>query len=489
MPQNKNFSTTLRLFLLYLFPVALYCSYFPRLLLASSQTTNYELSLPLILLFLFSVLSLKDFWHYIYNIYINIKTKTRRLTFTDILPASALLFPFYLFLSALWSPNPLRAVLTAGVFACLYISIVSIFASLKNSRRFQKSVLEKSFLLSAVFFSVICWLQCFLDVAGVPRTVTLLCRGCVSESFGFPHPSGFTIEPQFMGNLLLAPTLYVLYEIARTKPEQNPQQTKILFLLGFFFLSTLFLTFSRGAIYSFGVAFVVLVLFEVIKNKNRAFLLVVPLAIISFLFTLCAQGFMAELSPTSDTFSSGVSKSLSQLSLGLIELDSAQDATNDNSLEAQDHLDPDGSRPPSNFSGYVEESTNIRLDLNRFALESSVASPTSFIFGYGLGSAGRVLYDQGKSSSTMEIVQNEPLSLLLETGLLGLLLLALLFVYIFYLLFRTTKNAISPRTFLLVLILAYALSLNFFSGLPNALHIYLFPAFILLFTKHKSVIN
>ena len=51
-----------------------------------------------------------------------------------------------------------------------------------------------------------------------------------------------------------------------------------------------------------------------------------------------------------------------------------------------------------------------------------------YLFGYGLGSAGTVLKEKGKTDSSKEIVQNEYLSLLLETGIVGLLLfLAVIF--------------------------------------------------------------
>ena len=101
------------------------------------------------------------------------------------------------------------------------------------------------------------------------------------------------------------------------------------------------------------------------------------------------------------------------------------------------------------------------------------------------------MYATGKTSSPKEIIQNQYLSLLLETGLLGLLFAALVVVYVIYIVKKTFSAP--ERLLLFSALLSFALSLNFFAGLPNALHLYLFPVILSLFlprrSKNKRVIN
>ena len=88
----------------------------------------------------------------------------------------------------------------------------------------------------------------------------------------------------------------------------------------------------------------------------------------------------------------------------------------------------------------------------------------------GLGGAGQALYDDGYSVSAKEIIQNEYVSLLLEAGLIGVVLLILTLVLIIKHLIRTQNNLM-----VLALLVGYGVSLCFFSGFANGLHIYLLP--------------
>ena len=470
----------IRTFLFYLLIPSLFLSYYPIISLGSSNAMNYELSLPLILLVLFTIVSFPSIYQ---RALVIAKSKTRYLF------VATLLFPLYSSLSIIWSPNSSRAILTSGIIWCLYFSVASIVDLLSRktpSIQEKKNLCHKIFLASSVVICIICWLQCLLDVLGVDRSVTLLCLGCTYKSFGFPHPSGFAIEPQFMGNLLLAPTIYILYICNKT--EQNvKKQNKLLLLL---FSTTLFLTFSRGAIYAFSIGVIVMLSILFVKKISTKKSIISSLGIIiaSFLLCLLSQGFLSAISPTNDTFSSGIAKSINQLSLGLIEIRPRfGPIEKDINNSEEDISNPENI---SVFDGYVEESTDVRLSLNASALSTSLDSPANFLFGYGLGSAGTVLANKSLTAHPKEIVQNEYLSLLLELGIIGLLF----FVYIIVVLFITIKKSLNDysleRLSIDSLLLAFLFTLLFFSGLPNALHLYLFPIFILfLFPKHKPIID
>ena len=105
------------------------------------------------------------------------------------------------------------------------------------------------------------------------------------------------------------------------------------------------------------------------------------------------------------------------------------------------------------------------------------------MFGVGIGGAGQALYNNRLSPAPKEIVQNECASLLLETGIIGVSLLILSLVLIIRVVWKTPANAM-----ILALLVAYGVSLMFFSGLANALQIYLLlPLTSLIFEKLNTL--
>ena len=130
------------------------------------------------------------------------------------------------------------------------------------------------------------------------------------------------------------------------------------------------------------------------------------------------------------------------------------------------------------FDGYVEESTDTRLRLTGAAVEVWRKDFATMMFGVGIGGAGQALYVNGLSPAPKEIVQNEYASLLLETGIIGVALLILTIVLII--------RAVYKNEMVMTLIVAYAITLLFFSGLPNALQIYLLPALFIALCGKSS---
>lgn len=638
--------------LVYLLPAVLYCGYHPVIHLGETDSMNLELSLPLIWLVLFDLAAFlalmirggkrvwraSKSWQWFFSeISATNGERTKRrparndrpgqvcsektvVNYLDTLSDRRFflfsLFPFFATLSIFWSANPTRAILTAGVIWLVFFAVFSliyVLPLLGLPANFKQNCL-RSFLISSAIICLICWLQCLLDIAGLRREATLMCYGCTSVIFGFPHPSGLAIEPQFMGNLLLAPTLTVLYLLIFNREgskvsnkscsancslkrlsDDNGSRTKrrltrndglsqagrvmnswyIYALLATLFSATLFLTFSRGAIYAYAIALAVMLFFALRRHVFRASLVVVPLA--SFIFVVIIQGVFTVVGPTHGSFASGVSSSIHQLSLGLIDLRSlgstpVDDSSNESaatpdtnaqntseilSENPQDLISGSNDTTPESpddqpiFTGYVAESTNTRLNLNRAAIDtwlsapghaesglsvglhchfflpgtgpactvSTPLTPTSVLFGVGLGGAGTAMYRNSfitGITSPKEIVQNQGISLLLELGLVGiaLALLGLLIAFfpqIFprkfldgkFAIISTPKSASAPASIvtsrdyspfwrhpalplLTALILAYLVTLNFFSGLPNALQIYLLPPLLYIVFQAPS---
>lgn len=526
---KKSLLDRLIIGLVYLLPFALFMSYYPIIALGSSNAMNFELSVPLLWLVIFDFLILIK----LAQLFL-VKPRLRELPgISDRKIFLLALFPLYATLSVFWSANPVRGLLTAGIIWALFIAIFAILfvvPLISLPPKFRSRIVI-AILGAGVLFSVVCWVQSILDTCGVPRGTTLLCRGCTYQSFGFPHPSGLAIEPQFMGNLLLAPALLGLYLIM-FKDNSCIKNRVSLILATFFITTTLFLTFSRGAIYAYIVALTFLFgagIIRIFRKKispapKISTLFLLP--IVSFIIALGAQGTMAALSPTNDTFVTATTKAIHHLTLGGIDLRPADKTKNPNS-EISDNGFQTTDKPSgenANFSGYVPESTNIRLDLNTVAFQTWYDAPgrtriwqgfncslnlhepcrgsrpvtySSVYFGVGLGGAGTAMHEADPTSVTSpkEIVQNQPISLLLELGIFGIDFLILGFIVCFLARFLPRsfvdgkKAKITDPTYtdfwqnslvipLMALILAYFVSLNFFSGLPNALHIYLLPPLI-----------
>ena len=516
-------------------PFCLFFSYHPVIPILSTATTNFELSLPLIWLLFFTILSLpENFRLYIYSLRIVIKTKylvnqtphpssrhgSNKL-YPHFLRLFSLAYPFFVTVNIIDSPNFLRAILTSGVIWCIYLSLLTILQNISQYKTQIGKSFNKNLLIASTLASAFCWLQSILDIAGAPREFTFLCKGCTSTVFGFPHPNGFAIEPQFMANLLLAPIfLSLFYLLERPKNYSNKLNSDpypasklghfLRFSLPLFLIATLYLTLSRGAIFSFWVSVFVLFIYQIVKlikqkSCRREILFRQPLifsavVFLPLFFTLSVQGLFTELGPTSHTFFDGVSTSVSQLSLGRIDLTKVFHKTNENNKSHEAHethethesnklhlsnLNTDAAasvQKAPQFTSYIEESTNIRLNLNRLALSSWRTSLRRMLAGVGLGAAGLTLYQEfPELGSPKEIIQNEYLAILYEQGICGVIMIicvAILFVLTYKL---HNKNHEKTSIYGRVLALSFALTLCFFSGLPNALHIYLLtPLFFLL---------
>lgn len=512
-------------------PFCLFFSYHPVIPIFSTSTTNFELSIPLLWLLIFAILSLpENFRLYINSLRIVIKAKSHTnkaphpsshhktdKLYPHFLRLFSLIYPFFVTINSIGSPNFLRAILTSGVIWCICLSLLTILQNIPQYKTQIGKSFNKNLLIASTLASAFCWLQSILDIAGVPREATFLCKGCISTVFGFPHPNGFAIEPQFMANLLLASiflSLFYLLERPKnhsSKLNSDPYPASRLghffrFGLPLFLVATLYLTLSRGAIFSFWVSVFVLFIYQnikLIKQKScrREILFRQPLifsavVFLPLFFTLSAQGLFTELGPTSHTFFDGVSTSVSQLSLGRIDLSKVFHKTNENNKSHETHETHESNKPhlsdlntdaaasvqkAPQFTSYIEESTNIRLNLNRLALSSWRTSLRRMLAGVGLGAAGLTLYQEfPELGSPKEIIQNEYLAILYEQGICGVIMIicvAILFVLTYKL---HNKNHEKTLIYGRVLALSFALTLCFFSGLPNALHIYLLTPLLFL---------
>lgn len=429
-------------------PIMIWFSYLPRISLAEDGTMNYELSLTLIYVVILAIVGLPRVW----------RRRSELRQSRSVWLASA--FVGWSGLCVIWSDNCTRGLLTFAVYVVLYL----VFLALVAERRLLCRLLPK--LVRVVIWMTIS--ACLLAIAQMVlgtfvitnRHSLGLCAGCVAGQFGFIRPNLLAIEPQFLGSLLLAPLLYITYLTLRGEHDYAKQPLLLVLML-----TTLWLTLSRGAIYAYLASLAVMIL---LVRKRRRQLVVVGLIALSLVVCLVCQGALASANPRIDSsFTQAVSTSLNHLSMGIIRLPYQRKSPTSLPSIPREH-----DKQPA-YRGYVAESTNVRLSLTKTALAAWRSNRLGQqLFGTGLGSAGIVLARQTGSRYQKEIVQNEFVEVLLERGLVGLALLGGLVVLYGRLCFQR-------RDYLaLAILVAYLTQWCFFSGLPNALHIYLVLALL-----------
>ena len=418
-------------------PLLLWLSYRPIIRLGHNASMNLELSLALIYVAVLGVISLGVIW------------RERRHLKGDWLVYLVTAFTLYSAVSAIWSSNRLRGVLVAGVTALLAAVVIALKLRQAEVKRLLPS-LRRLLMVGATVVAVLAigqlvggiwWSTCH----GQPNL--WLCLGCTAAQFGFVRPNGLAIEPQFLGNLMLLPSLLILWRYL------NRRASRLEMGLGLLYVVIIFLTLSRGAIYALGLGFVVLLILH--YRQWRRGLVSVGYLTVAFTVSLGLQCVAAQLSQYHVSWYDTTSKVVEQLSLNKIKLPKRM---------APVAL-PASAQPAPRFNGYVAESTNVRVAFSHDALAIWRHNLTSQLFGTGLGSFGVELAKLRHSTWTKEIVQNEFIEVLQERGLVGLLLLLGLIGYLIY---RGRRSSL-----MLALLAAFAAQYCFFSGLPNALHVFI----------------
>lgn len=429
-------------------PICVWFSYRPIISLGADGTMNYELSVTLIYVVVLAMASLPTIW------------RNRRKLIKNKVAVAIGLFGLWSSITSLWSANLTRGVLTSGILWCLCLISWAVIAERRKIVDILPQ-LKKVLVVSSVAACLLALLQMILGTYIESRETIGLCAGCVASQFGFVRPNLFAIEPQFLGSLLLAPTLIVYHRLIASKRSWSDS---LIFIL---LATTLGLTLSRGAIYAcaLGMAVMWLVVNKCRLNK----LATIDLIIVAMIGCLCIQGGLAAINPhINETFWGAVSKSVNHLSLGLIDLEQDEPA-----VESTDEPSLNEDEPA--FDGYVAESTDVRINLTKVALTAWYNQTLTYkLFGTGLGSSGIVMAKQTGSDYQKEIVQNEYVEILLERGVVGLVLFMSTIV--------TIAASVSTRKkcWLWAILIAYLAQWCFFSGLPNVLHIYLTLSLLLI---------
>jgi hypothetical protein len=353
----------------------------------------------------------------------------------------------YVILSLLWTTDVLRGLVNVGSLAALTL----VFAGALCVKRWKKifPALVRILIIASVFWCIVAWFQ-FWSGLFYPEFLNGFCNSCSAVGFGFVRPAGLTFEPQIFGNLLLAPTIISAYLILKT-----PKVSKVLYIVFAFFVITLLITLSRGAIYALVIGIVVLLL--AVRPKWSLVIRVALVGIISLVISTTFQGLAIQLNPNvSGSFGDGVRVVVEQLTLGRIKL--ATPSANDGPTDlASPEPEPPVDAPI--YTGYVPISTNHRLSLTEKALDVWRRNPSTMVFGTGAGSGARPI------AGDYDTVQNQHVEILLNYGLVGFALYAGAIFGLFYVSRR--------QKFLWAILAAYLFQWAFFSGLPHGFfHVY-----------------
>lgn len=434
--------------LVLLAPVALWFSYFPTISFGRQSGTNLELSITVIYAVILALVGLPQIW------------SRRQFLWRQKAVWLLAMFVGWNLLSVIWSVNPLRSILVSGLWSVLFLDFLVIY-SLPSLKKMVGPLMSVT-VMTAVAMSLLAIVQvvygAWFDWG--------LCNGCVARGFGFVRPSGFTIEPQFFGSLLIAPILLVSHRLLQNKATKYDIVALCLMFVA------LYLTLSRGALYAVMAAVlvqVVLVHWRTSTNWLRSSAVVVMVLAGSFVFGMMWHGVFTQLNPrVADGFYQSITKSINHLSLGKINLPNLapQQPSQENASAASSQQAIPASLPKAVFDGYVAKSTEERTGMSQLALEVWTKNPIQFLVGVGAGGAGRAIFQQsGKTSGEFEIVQNEFLSVAVELGIVGVVLLTSL-------LLALCRKMSVKKALAWPIILGFVLQWMFFSGLPNALHIY-----------------
>ena len=394
-----------------------------------------------------------------------------------ILLACTICFGGLSLLSILWSPNPIKGFVTAAHLCAILVVVVNMVVHFDILHRHRQRIVRTVGLSCTLAVAFGYW-QILADTIGLPSTWSLLPEAYRSAVFGFARPTGLSWEPQFFGSLLLIPTLYLSYKIL----WQGINVSQIILLV--MFATMLFLTLSRGAIYSFVVAIVLLIAYMI--YQNRAALLSVFRAIALYsgvlIMAVVLSGAIISLSAQANTRDEisgrdALAKYVDQMSLGTITLPSKPSPTPaaPTTLVQTPHS-------PSPSDGYVSSSTDSRLSMSATALELWMSNPMTTLIGVGFGGYGTAAHARYPELVSHSIVNNYYLEVLVETGIIGLsLLITVLGGTLYWLLSR-------KQILLAIMLVAICIQMIFYSGNANTIHIWIVLGLALgVIANHKHI--
>jgi len=325
------------------------------------------------------------------------------------LPKPLILYIFFILiclLSLIGAKEKMRGLIISA-YLCFMILIPFVIVSVVDTRnKIDKSI--KIILLSAFFFSLFGLFQFAGDMIGIPNSITGLSDRYVKEVLGFPRIQSTFIEPLYFANYLIIPLMLSAFFIIK---KGNTRKNTALFVgILLFFLLTIALTVSKGALLSLAILLVGILLFQVRSVFSREN---IPYLCFTMIFVIVATWGVASTLQSQPDFDKLYNKAY-----GIIT------------------------------GGSISE----REGAYSVAVEAFQSNP---ILGIGIGGFGPYFagYPVIAPDYGWAIANNEYLEVLSETGILGLTVFLLFILSILYYSYRAFKlsNDIYLKNILLAL--------------------------------------
>ncbi len=319
--------------------------------------------------------------------------------------------PYYLLLAfVVWiiliipeSINIKRAlqVVVYDVFVILLAASVSVI----YKKQYMKYLLSLLFAVG-IFVSVFALYQFFGDIIGIPYSFTGLAQRYTSGLFGFPRVQGFSLEPLYFGSFMLIPTMLAFVLLAINNIDIVSRKTLNVLLL--VFSTVIFISVARGAIYGYAFGLLVASVVILIKKltSTRQIFIALVLVIVSFILSLLIINYGSKL-PID------VSKTFGKKGAAAF----TQQLTNTSLNESDERA--------------VARSQAINLIKQ---------NKSSLVVGLGPGQFGPYVQNNTLAPGGWTIVNNLTLELIVETGLVGLLLIIVFFADIIIMGFKKVKT-------------------------------------------------
>lgn len=342
--------------------------------------------------------------------------------------SNALAWPISLFVIALLLSLTQALNLQRGIEVIIFSLFTIVLSLMTVNMVSDKNALQKTVIalfISSVFVGLFGLFQFGGDIIGLPASITQLKVGYDSKVFGFPRIQAFSMEPLYFANYLLIPlSLAIAYFFSHANLIKRQWLVALMTLL----LVNFVLTVSRGGYLGLAVTLFLLLIFYFRQVFTRRTVIVL------LVFSVVAGGVAFALS-----------RSENRATEAFVNQATLKDAKK-------------GS-----------ESVQGRLTTFDFAYSAFKKHP---ILGIGIGNYGPYSknYPLVKPKGGWDIVNNEFIELLVETGLVGAISYGLILLVIIWRSLMAIKKAKEPflRASLIGLLAAFVgvmVQYNFFSTL------------------------
>jgi O-antigen ligase len=282
--------------------------------------------------------------------------------------------------------------LTVALFT-IFVIIAALSISLLFKKEYFKPISKALFAVSIIVVGFGIY-QYFGDIFNLPSSLTGLRERYTWSIFGFPRIQSFSLEPLYMAAFLLLPySIATAYYLLRDNTFNKKLVITVIGLCSF----AIFMSVSRGGIYAMIISSVILSFYLIFTKKAR-------FAEFLKLFLVVAIAFLA--------------------SLILI-----------NYLNKAPSAFTKGKKGSSAFVDQVKNTSfgegDERSQARSQAIKILNDNKSSYIIGIGPGQFGPYAQNNKPADYGWTIVNNMPLEVLLETGLVGASLLVIFIITIF----------------------------------------------------------